>query len=79
MRHRPSKPIKVSLSKDVTWSLQLLEEDCEIEIQPFYSLSLFWIRLNFQLHPTEPTLSYLSSLLLLDFFLLYRVVCNLDI
>jgi hypothetical protein len=28
---------------------------------------------------TEPTLSYLSCLLLLDFFLLYHVGCNLDV
>ena len=30
--------------------------DYEIKIQLFYSLSLFWIRLNLQLHPTEPAL-----------------------
>ena len=30
--------------------------DYEIKIQLFYSLSLFWIHLNFQLRPTEPAL-----------------------
>jgi hypothetical protein len=38
-------------------SLQLWEEDCEIEMQqPLYSLiSFFWIHLNFQPHRTKPT------------------------
>jgi hypothetical protein len=38
------------------FSLQLWEEDCEIEMQqPLYSLtSLFFVHLNFQPHPAKP-------------------------
>jgi hypothetical protein len=38
-------------------SLQLWEEDCEIDMQqPLYSLTsfFFWIHLNFQPHPAKP-------------------------